>query len=430
MQVDVTYLNPTQVELLITATDLELKPVKNQAVDQLSRDIKVPGFRPGKSPSSMAEKFIDPNKLSQTVLEMAINDLYGKSLITKSLRPVIDPEIELVSYVPYDKLTFKAKVDVIGKIQLGTYKGLAVKQTKLKAKDQQVNEVIDKIRNQLATREDIKTAAKLNDEIVIDFKGVDAKTKQPITNSEGEDYPLILGSNSFIPGFEEQLIGLKKGDKKNFDITFPKDYHVRQLQSAKVTFYVTVKAVKKLKLPKVDDEFAAKVGPFKTVDNLKTNIKQDLQKNIDDENLITFQNELIKEVLKTSTVELPPSLVQEEKARIEAELRKNASYQGLTWGEYLASINSDDKQFDKTCLEEAELRIKTGLVLGDIAVKEKIQLTKEEVNQQISQYKRQYANDKQMLAELDKPNNINDIKNRLFVQKTIDHLVAINQSKN
>jgi len=426
MQVKVNQISSTKLELIITGTQEELSQAKQHAVNQLGGNIKVPGFRTGKSPAGLAEKYIDPNKLSQSALEAAINNLYSKSLIEQSIRPVAEPAIDIIEYVPYSSLTFKAHVDAIGTINLGQYKGLSIKQTKSSVTQQQINEVIERLRQQLATRKETTAKAVNGDEVIIDFDGIDSKTKELIANAQGNDYPLIIGSNSFIPGFEPELIGLKKGETKDFDITFPKDYHVAQLRAAKVTFTVSVKQVNKLTLPKIDDNFAAQVGPFKNLAELKQDIKKNIQSDLDNEALTKQQNDIIDQILKTSTVDLPDILVQEEKQRIEEELRSNASYHGLTWKEYLASIDSDEKKIDTTCLEEAKTRIKTGLLLGDIAVKEKLSLSNEEVNAQIKRFKQQYANDKQMLAELDKPKNINDLKNRLFVQKTIDYLVTQN----
>ena len=273
-----------------------------------------------------------------------------------------------------------------------------------------------------ATRKDVERAAKRGDEVVIDFKGVDAKTKDPIAGADGTDYPLGLGSNTFIPGFEDEVIGMKTGESKDFEITFPEDYGVKALQKKKVVFTVTAKKVQELVEPAVDDAFAASIGPFKTVAELKKDIRRELESQATQESERKFENDLMEAIAKKTKVEIPDALVDEEIDRIEQQERQNVLYRGQTWQEHLEEEGVTEEEHREKNREGAELRVKAGLVLGEIAEAEKVHVTPEELEIRIQLLKGRYASDAQMQAELDKPENRRDILNRLMTEKTLDKL--------
>jgi len=426
MQITLDKITPTKAKLTISGGLNELKEAHAQAVKKLGVNIKVPGFRQGKAPNNLTEKHIDPNTLAQESLEIAVNNLYTNALIKEQLRPVNNPKIEVKTYVPLEKLDFVAEVDIIGNIKLAKYVGLSIpkEQTKVSIKD--INQVLDRLRIQLATRKESLQSAKKDNELVIDFSGVDAQTNQPIAGAQGQDYPLLLGSNTFIPGFEEELIGTNKDDTKEFIITFPSEYGTIALQNKKVKFSVTVKQINQLVLPKLDDQFAKMVGDFTTLEQLKNDIKKELQKTKDDEALTKQQNTIVEILVNKTTAEIPPVLIEDEKDRIDAEQRQNATYKGLTWQEYLQQSNLNEEKYLKNIKEQAEIRVKTGLVLGAITNNEKISISKQELNQKIAQLKEQYKSDPKMQQELNDPNNIQDIQNRLLVEKTVTKLVELN----
>lgn len=426
MQTTVERTSPTTVKLLIIADSSELRTAKIQAVKKLSTNLKVPGFRPGKAPEAMAEKYLDPNALSQETLETAANELYVNALVNENLRPVKNPDITIKIFVPYEQLSFEAAVEVVGEVKLGKYKGLAIKRDEVKVLAKDINEVLERMREQLATRDEVKRAAKDGDEAVIDFEGTDPKTDEKIKGADGKDYPLVLGSKTFIPGFEENVIGMEPGQTKTFDVTFPEDYGVDFLKKKKVNFKVELKQVNERKLPKLDDAFAKLVGPFNSLDELKSDIKKELVTTKENDALAKQQNEIVEAIVKSSQVDIPESLVDEEYGRIESEQRQNAAYRGMTWSEYLQSQGVTEEEFAKTAKEQAEQRIKMGLVLGAVANDEELSIGKDELDARLEQLKQQYTNDKQMQNELDKPDNQQDIKNRLLVDKTVNRLVELN----
>ncbi len=426
MQTTIEKISPTNVVLSIDADGQELLTAKRQAIKNLNVNVKVPGFRTGKAPESLAEKHLDPNAISQEALELAVNMLYANALVKEQLRPVKNPEVTVKSYIPYDQLSFTAAVEVIGDIKLGDYKGLDIKAEPVKVSTDEIEEVITNLRHRSAIKKSIKRPVKKGDEAIIDFNGVDAQTGETIPGASAKDYPLLIGSSSFIPGFEDQIVGMNASESKLFDVVFPDDYAVESLRNKKVSFNVTLKQLNELKLPKLDDSFAKKAGPFSSLTELKQDIKKQLLANKQAEALAKQQNDIVNKVVSTSAAQLPDSLVDEECSRLKSEQRQTAAYKGMTWNEYLASMNLTADQFDKTARDQAEQRIKMGLVLGLIANNENLTISKQELKQKLDQLKDQFKDDSKMQEELKKPENQQDIHNRLLVDKTINRLTELN----
>lgn len=421
MQVNRTQPKPTLTKLVITAEASELEPIKQQVLEHLAKHVKVQGFREGKAPANLIEKQLDPSQLQSEFLEQAVNQFYVDAVQQQNIRPAAQPQITINKFVPFTTLEFTAEVDAVGDVKLGDYKKvkLAAKPVDVTAKD--VTEVIENLRGRSATKQAVERAAKLEDEVIIDFKGVDAKTGDAIQGADGKEYPLTLGSNSFIPGFEEEVVGLKPGEKKTFDITFPADYGSKDLQNKKVTFTVTALKINELVKPKADDAFAATVGPFKTVAELKADIKKQLKAEREREAQQLYDNELLEKIAEGSTVAVPDSLIDSEIDRMEEDEKRNLVYRGQTWEEHLKAEGVTAEEHREQKREAAALRVKIGLLLGEIAEAEKIEVTPEELEIRMQLLRGQYT-DPTMLAELEKPESRRDIGSRMMTEKTIDKL--------
>ncbi len=421
MQVTRKDITPTKVELTISADQAFLDATKEHVLADLAKDVNMAGFRKGHAPKALIEKSVDASTLQTRFLDHAINDLYVEAAVQEKLRPVSQPEVSVTKFVPFTSLEFKATVEVVGKITLSDYKKIKVAKKVEATTDKDVAAVLDDLRHRDSQKADVTRAAKDGDEVVIDFSGVDAKTKDAIAGATGSDYPLILGSNTFIPGFEPELVSLKAGDEKTFDITFPADYGAAELQNKKVTFTVTVKTVREVTLPKLDDTFAAKVGPFKSVDELKKDIKAQLAAEKENQAQRVFENDLLTAVADKAKADIPQTLIDEEIDRMEAEEKRNLVYRGETWQEHLKREGKTDAEHREGLREQATTRVKTGLVLGEIAEAEKIIISDKEIDKQIAELKKQYT-DKQMQAELDKTENRRELGSRLLTEKTIAKL--------
>ena len=423
MQVKKT-IEKTQATITVVAHEADLSPLKQHVLQHFQSRVKVPGFREGKVPLAMVEKNVDPAQFQSEFLEEAISQMYSQAAKEADIRPVSRPEVELKKFVPYTELEFVVKVTVIGDIKLGDYKNLKAKKPETNITADDVKGVITSLQLRMAEKKDVDRAAKDTDQVWIDFKGVDSKGK-PVEGADGKDYPLVLGSNTFIPGFEPALVGLKAGDEKTFDVTFPADYHVKALAKKKVTFTVNVTKVQEVVQPKVDDSFAAKAGPFKTVAELKADIKKQLGIERENQAQREYENELVRELAGKSEIDVPEPLVDEQIDRIEQEERQNLVYRGQTWEEHLKDEGVTAEEHREQKRETATERVKMGLVLSAVAEAENLNVTPEELEIRMQVLKAQYK-DPAMQAELDKPENRQDIASRILTEKTLAKLKKFN----
>ncbi len=424
MQIKRTNVSETEVKLEISAESTELDHFKAKTLKRLAKGQKVSGFRQGKAPLALIEKALDPTILQTEFLEDTIGRLYMDAAIQEKLKPIDRPDIALTAFVPYTTLSFVATVQTIGEVTLSDYKKIKKSSKTQPVEEQDVDEVIENLRLRLSEKKDVDRVAKSDDQVIIDFEGKDAKGEN-VAGASGKDYPLILGSKTFIPGFEEHVVGMKAGETKTFHVTFPKDYGHKPLAGTKVEFTVTMHKVQEVVLPKVDAAFAAKSGPFKTVDELRKDIRQQLEHEKTAQAQNTFENELLGGIVDKSRAALPEILVKEQLERSLIDFKQNLVYRGVTISEYLTQtgLKDEDELKDKELRPEAERRVKTGIVLTEIAEKEGIEVTPEELEVRLQLLKGQYASDPTMQAELDKPEARRNIASQMMSEKTVAKLV-------
>jgi trigger factor len=411
--------SPTKVLLRVSADAADLEPIRRHVLSHF-RNVKVPGFRAGKAPLPMIEQNISQQALLDEFMEHALNELYRRAVDMENLKPIATDNVQLKKFVPYTEMEFEAETEVIGDIRLPNYKLIKVAKKKPEVTAKEVNDVLDSLRKRLAERSPVERPAKDGDELVIDFAGKD-ESGQPVAGASGKDYPIVIGSKTFIPGFEENLMGVKTGETKQFEVTFPKDYGVAALQSKKVTFEVRVKSVSELQEPRADDEMAAKAGQFKTLAELKADIKKQLKTEKQNQANIDQQNELMSKIADKTQVDVPQKLVQDEIMRMEEQEKQNLAYRGQTWQEHLDAEGVTEEEHRERNLSEAAQRVKIGLILSEIADKEKLSVTPEELEIRTQILRGQYQ-DPGMQAELDKPESRRDIEARLLTEKTLTKL--------
>jgi len=414
--------SPTNVTLTVYADAADLEPIHRHVLGHFKNTVKVPGFREGKAPLDMVEKFVNQQRLVDDFMEHALNELYRRAVDQEQVRPVSTPNVQLKKFIPYSDLEFDAETEIIGRISLPNYKALKLAKKKVSVTPKDVDGVIKSLQGRLAVRQDVERPAEPGDEVIIDFVGTDQEGNK-ITGAEGKDYPLILGSDSFIPGFEENIIGAKGGEEKVFDVTFPNEYGVAALRSKKVAFTVNIQKVQELKLPKADDELAKQAGPFNNLAELKNDIKKQLTSERQRQADIDYQNELVGKIAEKTQIEVPKSLVEEETLRLEDQEKQNLAYSGQTWQEHLEAEGVTEDEHRRRHYPEALERVKIGLILSEIAQKEGLHVTPEELEIRIQVLKGQYQ-DPQMQAELDKEVNRRDIEARLLTEKTLAKLTS------
>lgn len=428
MKRTVKYDSDTRVTLTISLDKSELDDAQKVALHKLSSKVKVPGFRKGKVPASMVAKHVDQEALMQQTLDDALSKAVAEAFLAEELQALGRPEVEVKSFVPGDKLEFTAEVDVVPKIKLGDYKKLDVAAEKVAVTADEVNDVIERIRGGMAEKKLVERAAKNGDVLSIDFVG--KKDDVAFEGGTAKDYELELGSNSFIPGFEEGLVGKKPGDKVDLKLKFPDTYHVADLAGADVVFETTVNQVQEKQLPEIDDEFAKKTGAegVTTVKELKADIKRELLTQKEREATDKLKDVLVQKLVDVSNVPAPQVLVDDQMQSIQQDVQQNLTYQGRTLDEYVRAqgFKGEDEWKEKELVPAATKRVQAGLVLSELSKELKIQATSEELAEHLNKYREPYANNPEMAKRFEEPEIQRDIANRLLTEKTVDKLVELN----
>jgi len=426
MKTTVTHESDTRVKVMIAADHAELAAAEQVALKRLAKTVKVNGFRTGHVPLEIVKKHADANTLAQETLDAALNRAVAEAFLSNDLQVLARPEVEIKKYVPGELLEFTAEADVLPEVKLGDYKKLKAKKAAVNVDKKEIDEVIERIQKGLSEKKEVKRAAKIGDETVIDFVG--KKDGEAFQGGTGKDYPLVLGSNSFIPGFEDALVGLKAGDTKDVKLAFPKDYHAKDLAGQDVVFEVTVKKVNSVKLPALDDKFAAKAGPFTSMEDLRRDIKAEITAQAERRAKDDLKDELVKQLVAKSTVSVPSVLRDDQIRSLEQDLRQNLMYRGRTLEQYFEEKGYADRDawVKAEANDAADARIKAGLVLAQLSKELKIEATADELAAHINAYKQQYANNPKMAKHFDKPEAQREVANRLITEKTIDKLVELN----
>lgn len=426
MKTTVTHESDTRVKVVVAADHAELAAAEQVALKRLAKTVKVNGFRTGHVPLEIVKKHADPNALAQETLDAALNRAVAEAFLSNDLQVLARPEVEIKKYVPGELLEFTAEADVLPEVKLGDYKKLKAKKAAVNVDKKEIDEVIERIQKGLSEKKEVKRAAKIGDETAIDFVG--KKDGEAFQGGTGKDYPLVLGSNSFIPGFEDALVGLKAGDTKDVKLAFPKDYHAKDLAGQDVVFEVTVKKVNSVKLPALDDKFAAKAGPFTSMDDLRKDIKAEITAQAERKATDDLKDELVKQLVAKSTVSVPSVLRDDQIRSLEQDLRQNLMYRGRTLEQYFEEKGYADRDawVKAEANDAADARIKAGLVLAQLSKELKIEATADELAAHINAYKQQYANNPKMAKHFDKPEAQREVANRLITEKTIDKLVELN----
>jgi len=427
MKTLVKHVSPTKVQLTITLGKEELDAAEQVALTKLAASVKVPGFRKGKVPASVAAKHVDPNLLAQQTADDALSKAVAEAFLAEDIQALERPQVELKKFVPGQEMEFTAESEVLPTIKLGNYNKLGVKPETVKVTDADVDDILNRMREGMSEKKEVKRDAKDGDEVTIDFVG--KKDDVAFDGGTAKDYDLKLGSNSFIPGFEEGIVGKSIGDTFDLKLKFPETYHVADLAGADVVFTTTLKKVHELQLPELNDAFAKKAdNRLSTLKELKDDIKGELKAQKEREANDKLKDELVGKLIEVSDIPVPQVLLDDQARSIEQDMTQNLMYQGLTIEQYIANKGFKDRQdwHDKEVVPAAEKRVKAGLVLAELSKAEKVEATADELAEHINLYKQQYANNPEMVKRFDEPEAQRDIANRLLTEKTVDLLVELN----
>ena len=426
MKTTVKNLSETKVQVTIIVDATELADAEKVALVKLSNSVKVPGFRAGKVPASVAAKHVDPQALQEQLMDDAISKAVAEAFMAEKIQALDRPTVDITKYVPGESLEFVAEVDVLPAVKLGDYKNLKAKAEKVKVTDAEIDEIIERMRTGLAEKQDVSRPAELGDETLIDFVG--KKDGVAFDGGTGTDYTLKLGSNQFIPGFEDQIVGHSAGQQFDVDLAFPDDYHAKELAGEKVTFAVTLKKLTAIELPAVDDELAKKAGPFESIKELKDDIKREISAQKEKEAGEKLRDDLITELIEKSEVPVPEILVEDQMRSIEQDFAQNLTYRGLDLDTYLTTngFPNEEEWRTKEVKPAAERRTQAGLILSELSKAEKISATDEEIDEHVAIHRKQYESNPETLKQFDTPEVRRDIANHYITEKTIERLAELN----
>ncbi len=417
-------LSDTRVEITVTLDAKDLKAAQEKAVAKLAKEVKVQGFRAGKVPADVAQKFIPENDLNAETIDIAVRTTVIEAFRQAEKSPLVLPNVNVTKYVPGEMAEYTATADIVPEVKLGDYKKLGVKRQEVKISAKEVDGVLENIANSFAEKKVAKKAAALGDEVIIDFVG--KKDGKAFDGGSAKDYRLGLGSGSFIPGFEEGIVGHAAGDKFDLPLTFPKDYGVKDLAGAKTVFEVLLKQVNEVVKPEIDDKLAEKCG-LKDLKALKEDIKKNLGTQTEHEADNKFKNDLVEALVKKSKIPVPEILIDDQMRAIKDDVTRNAQSQGMDFEQYLERAGETLEDWEKEARKVAEKRVQGSLALQTLAMKEKITVSDDLVVAKIAELMDVYKKSPEAIKSLKDPNVKMDIKNRLIVEETLNYLAKINK---
>ena len=417
----------TSAEITVTFDRNDLEPARIKALARLAQGMKISGFRKGKAPANVVEKHVDPNELATQTLDIAIRGSLPEVFAKEKIAPVSMPHVNVTKYVPGEMAEFTVESDILPEVKLGDYKKLKTKRDKVEIKDSDVEDTLNRIAKVNATPKVVKRAAKIGDQVIIDFVG--KKDGIAFEGGSGKDVKLELGSNQFIPGFEDGVVGHESGDKFTLNLTFPEKYHNADLAGQATTFEVLLKQVNELEIPPLDDKLAEKTGAFKTLAELKDDIKKNLKAQAERQAEEKYKDALVMELVKSSQVEAPKSLVKDQYDSIERDLEQNLRSRGIKSEDYFGASGQSREEWEKEAQKVAEERILASIVLQTLAKELKIDIDDKAVDEKVAELKTVYQKDENAVQQLDDPRVRADIKNRMKIDATIAKLIELNAKK-
>ncbi len=424
MQFNLEKLDKNFVVMTVTVNETEVDDAIAEGYKRVVNKVNLPGFRKGHIPRHILEAQFGKEVFYEDAMDILVAKGYSQGIIDLKIEPIAKPQLEVKDLIEQGKpFTFQINVEVLPEVKLGQYKNLKVEKVINVIEDVQVSEQLEALRQRHAEMVlSDKSELEKGDFAVIDFEGfIDGA---PFAGGAAQSYTLEIGSESFIPGFEEQLIGMKVGTEKDITVKFPDDYHSADLASKDAVFKVNLKEIKNKELPELDDEFAKSIGKYESIDQLKADLKEKLTKNAEREAEAKFTQAVIDKAVDNSELEVPETLIQQEVAELVHRFEHNLSHQGLTMEHYQQYTNKTEEQILEDFQPEAVKRIKTDLVLNSIAKAENIEVQPEELEAKIIELAAMYqVKDPQKLRrDLLKNGRLGDVEQAILLEKTTDYI--------
>ena len=422
MSLQVEKLEHNMAKLTIEVSAEEVEKALQAAYLKERSKISLPGFRKGKVPRQMIEKMYGPEVFYDEAANRMISEAYAKAYDESELEIASQPTIDIVQLEKGKPFIFTAEVAVKPEVKLGEYKGLKVDKYSTRVTQKEVDEEIEKVREQHARIVEVTDRAVADkDDVTLDFEGfVDGEAFE---GGKGENYSLTIGSGTFIPGFEDQLIGVEAEKEVEVKVTFPEEYHAENLQGKDAVFKCTVHEIKEKELPEIDDEFAAEVSEFDTLDEYKADVKAKIKEEKAKEGKAKKEDQVIAKAIENATMEIPELMIKTQARQQMDNFAQNLMSQGLTMEQYAQFTGMTADKMMEQMLPSAEKNIKTRLVLEAIAKAENIEISDEKIDEKLAEMAKSYDMEVEKLKELVGEAEKQQMKDDMAVQEAIDFLV-------
>lgn len=423
MSLQVEKLEKNMAKLTVEVPAEQFEKALTTAFNKNKSRFNIPGFRKGKAPQAMVEKMYGVEVLYEDAINEALDATYGDAVTESELDVVSRPEIDVVQVEKGKELIYTATVAVKPEVTLGEYKGIEVEKASAEVSDEDIEAELKKVQEQnsrLITVED--RAVEDGDQTVVDFEGFVDGT--PFEGGKGEDYPLTIGSHSFIDTFEEQLIGKNIGEECEVNVTFPEEYHAKELAGKPAVFKVTVKEIKRKELPELNDEFAGEVSEFETLEEYKNDVKAKLSLTKQKEAATENENHVVDKAVENATMDIPEPMIDSQVNNMVNDYARRMQSQGLSLEQYMQFTGMTIDTLKEQMKPQAVKRIQTRLVLEAIVKAENITVSDEAVEKEIADMAESYKMEVAQIKEYMGENGIEQMKEDLAVQEAVDFLVA------
>jgi trigger factor len=423
MQTNTTPLSNSRLQLEFELPSEQLDRAVVTAVGRLSRQVRVPGFRPGKAPRVMLERVIGAGAVVEEALDIVVADAWREAVKEQGIAPLTSPEVDVTQGEEGKPVIFKAVVQVSPEVKLGDFEHFNFRPEIGPVDETMVDKVVGELRDAEARLEPVTdgSGAQKGDYAIIAFTGL--RDGQPFPGGSSERMPLILGEQRFIPGFEEELMGLPIGETREFDVVFPAEYQEESLRDKKVHFEVTLKELRRKVLPEESDEFARSVGKFADMDELREELRSRLEANSTDRARHEFADRIIDYAVANATVELPDILVDQEVEVMHDELRSALARQGISQEVYLKVSNKTEEDLHAELRPDAAKRVKTLLVLTEVARAKGVEVSDAEIQGEVDEARLRYGKSPDVLRYFESDRGRNYIRSTLRRSKTVEQLI-------
>ena len=424
MKVTAENIDNQQVVLTIEVPAEELDKASDKAFKRIAGKVNIPGFRKGKAPRRIGEQQVGKEAVLDEAFDIVAQKAFEDALDEQKIEPVSRPKIDVVTLEAGKDLVFKATVTPKPELTLGDYKGLKIEKTVEEVTDEAIDKQLAQLQNHQSKMIDAPEGAAVadGDFITLDFKGfVDGEA---FKGGEGKDYPLQIGSKSFIPGFEDQLIGAKVGEERDVNVTFPEEYQAKELAGKAAVFNCTVHSIKHKELPALDDEFAKKASTFQTLDELKKDIREKLEKNAETKAENDRRAAAIQQATDNASVEIPAVMIDNRVTTMIQEMAMRLEQQGMKLEQYLQYAGTDVAKMREEYRETAEKNVKTDLMLEAVAKAENIQVEANDISAEVAAMAQTYgATPAQVQKIIKEQGRLGDLAATIMRRKTAQFIV-------